>query len=536
MSNRNYNVFFNTHTVSGIVISVALYVIFFAGAFALFRDEIIAWENGKLQQNTPRDLVDYDGVINSLKKDYYLTGRDLQINVGEHEDDMFMFLSPTKDTLAPKTVKKSDYFAINTINHKRASYKEKYTLGEFLYRLHFFSQLPRVGIYLAGFVSLFFLFAIVTGVIVHWKKIVSNFYSFNPKIALKRVWTDAHTALGVIGLPFQFMYALTGTYFGLSILVLLPANLLYNNNQQKLIEDIRPERKVYQWTAASTKSPLSLNEFVKTNAHTWQHFHMERIMVKNYGGENMKYLLAGHISDEERFLNSGIITGNAFTGEIETLKSPEKFNYVTDFPMLMGRLHFGEFGGFALRVVYFILSLITCFVIITGVLIWVEARNKKSKTLKQRLYTTKVGHIYMAICLSLFPITAFSFLVVKCLPESLMHQKMTIIYAVYFIGWIVLSVYFRFKRDNYFTNKTTLLSGAILGLLIPIVSGIVSNNWIWNTYKNEQFGVLFVDVFWIILSALALYAYFKINASVKTQSSYTKTPIDYKNLEVKLTD
>ncbi|WCC44944.1 hypothetical protein PJW08_01285 [Tenacibaculum finnmarkense] len=41
MSKRNYNVFFNTHTVSGIVISVALYVIFFAGAFSFFKEEII---------------------------------------------------------------------------------------------------------------------------------------------------------------------------------------------------------------------------------------------------------------------------------------------------------------------------------------------------------------------------------------------------------------------------------------------------------------------------------------------------------------
>ena len=47
MSNRNYNVFFNTHTVSGIVISIALYVIFFAGAFALFKGEIQIWEEGK---------------------------------------------------------------------------------------------------------------------------------------------------------------------------------------------------------------------------------------------------------------------------------------------------------------------------------------------------------------------------------------------------------------------------------------------------------------------------------------------------------
>ena len=34
MGNRIYNILFHTHTVSGIVISVALYVIFFTGSFS----------------------------------------------------------------------------------------------------------------------------------------------------------------------------------------------------------------------------------------------------------------------------------------------------------------------------------------------------------------------------------------------------------------------------------------------------------------------------------------------------------------------
>ncbi|HAI43900.1 MAG TPA: hypothetical protein DCM40_40295, partial [Maribacter sp.] len=90
-------------------------------------------------------------------------------------------------------------------------YVSSYTLGEFLYRLHFFAQLPHpFGYYLSGFVAFFFLFALLTGIIVHWDKIISNFYVFRPMTKLKTVWTDAHTALGVIGFPFQFVYAVTG--------------------------------------------------------------------------------------------------------------------------------------------------------------------------------------------------------------------------------------------------------------------------------------------------------------------------------------
>lgn len=102
------------------------------------------------------------------------------------------------------------------------------------------AQIPYpIGYYLSGFVALFFLFAIVTGVLLHWNKIVSNFYIFRPKEKLKTLWTDAHTALGMIGLPFQFVYAVTGAFFMIKLLIVAPAVMaLYNGDQDKLYKEL----------------------------------------------------------------------------------------------------------------------------------------------------------------------------------------------------------------------------------------------------------------------------------------------------------
>ncbi|GFD78601.1 hypothetical protein KUL118_14630 [Tenacibaculum sp. KUL118] len=530
MSNRNYNVFFNTHTVSGIVISVALYIIFFTGAFALFKDEIASWEEGKHSKNIAREHIDYDFLLKKLSKNYHLTSRDIRFYLGDKNDEIYVLTYPAKDTVnIPNEAKYQNYQAINIHTGETASYVEKYSLGEFLYRLHFLTQIPTIGIYLAGFVSLFFLFAIVTGVIVHWKKIISNFYQFNPKIALKRVWTDAHTALGIIGLPFQFMYAVTATYFCLSLFVLLPANFLYGGDQTKLMNDLRPDRKTYEWAAETNKTLPSVNEFVKENTNRWSHFNPTYVLIKNYGGTNMKYFLIGELDHKERFLSSGMVIYDLETNKTSVIRNPNESKYTDDVQLSLGRLHYGNFGGIAVKVIYFVLALITCFVIITGVLIWIEARNKKSMTLKQRLYTAKIGHIYLAICLSLYPVTALFFLIVKLLPEAYQTQKMSILYTWFFVVWLLATLFFRFKRDNYFTNKTTLLAGAILGFLIPIVNGVVSNNWVWNTYKAKQFDILTVDLLWIAISITALFIYLKIKPEVKTKSAFTKHPIDYKN-------
>ncbi len=67
LNKRNYNVLFHTHTVSGITISVLLYVIFFAGAFALFKDEITAWEKGTHLQLEKSKELDLDRLIETLQ-------------------------------------------------------------------------------------------------------------------------------------------------------------------------------------------------------------------------------------------------------------------------------------------------------------------------------------------------------------------------------------------------------------------------------------------------------------------------------------
>jgi hypothetical protein len=337
-------------------------------------------------------------------------------------------------------------------------------------------------------------------------------------------------------LPFQFIFAVTGAYLGIGVLVLLPATFLYNGSQDKLIEDLRPSRVNYEWKTTTNKEVLSFNTFAKKTDDNWNDFQLTRAFIRNYGGNNMEYVLVGELNDNQRYIGIGRIVYNAYTGEIQEIKNPNKLSYLEDSQRLLARLHFADFGGVWVKIIYFILALITCFVIITGVLIYVESRNKKSMTLKQRLFTAKVGHIYLAMCLSMFPIIAFSFLLVKLLPLAYMNERMNILYIFFFTSWLITTIYFRYKRDNYYTNKATLLSGAILGILIPIANGLVSNNWIWNTYKNNQFEILSVDILWIVLSITAFLIYLKIKPSVKEQSAFTKHPIDFKNRKQLLLD
>ena len=482
MSKRNYNVFFHTHTVSGIVISVALYIIFFAGAFALIKDEITAWEKGDSVHIEQAEKIDYNQVVERIKAEgYNLYGRDVRMIAPDAKQQLYVQLSKSQDTTIVNNPNKKYYFYLDTLNYSYSEYYDFYSIGELIYRLHFFSQVPVIGIYIAGFIALFFLFAIVTGVIVHWKKIIQNFYTFRPKKKLKTIWTDAHTVLGMIGLPFQFVFAVTSCFLCLSALVLLPANFVYDNDQDKTIEALRPMAKTYELADEKISDIPDLNVFMNITLNKWETFTPAQVYIRNYGATNMKFQVDGLLDPDQKFLGNGRVIYDVASGKLISEKNPYENDYLEDVELTVRKLHFGDFGGLPLKFIYIVMAFITCFVIISGVLIWLEARNKKNVPIEQKLFNRKVGHIYLAICLSMYPVTAFSFIIAKVLPRSIDDFRKAILYAVYFLGWISVAVFFRFMRDNYKTNKYTLLSGSILGFLIPIVNGITSGNWIWKT-------------------------------------------------------
>ncbi|WP_159021446.1 PepSY domain-containing protein [Formosa sp. L2A11] len=510
---RIYNILFHTHTISGIVISVLLYVIFFAGSFSFFRDEIINWERNNTVNNTEALQMDFDVALDSLNTSYNLNSRDLELSKHFIEQRIGITMSAPKDTLNLANIETPDYFTLDTKDYSEKTYAEQYTLGEFLYRLHFFAQMQPIGYILAGFVSFFFLFAIITGVIVHWSKIVSNFYTFRPLAKLKTLWTDAHTALGVIGLPFQFVYAVTGAFFMIKAIIIAPTvMLLFHGDDARFYKDLGYSHPEYEYTNTPLNKEFSLNYYVNKTEDLWPDFDVTQIHIFNYNDANMHVMIEGHLKYENKYTAIGEAIYKVDTNELIHEKNPyQTATYLDGVKNVMFRLHYGDYGGIALKLVSFLLGIISCFVILSGVMIWGVARNKKTTSEKKRRFNEWLVRIYLAVCLSMYPITALSFIAVKINAPA----SMSFIYKFYFIGWLIFTVFYVLRKDNYFTNKNTLLLGSIFGFLIPITNGVMTNNWIWSSFKNQQFQIFFIDAFWIVLSAITFYVYFKLKQKPK---------------------
>jgi uncharacterized iron-regulated membrane protein len=509
MSNRIYNVLFHTHTISGIIISAVLYVIFFAGSFSFFRDEFINWErNQTVNLNQTQVPINLNTTIDSISKNCKLYGRDITFTWPHAERRINVSLSPTKDSLASDDDKIGAFFYVDTKNYSTHNYEEAYTYGEFLYRLHFLAQIPYpFGYYLSGFVAFFFLFAIFTGILVHWKKIVSNFFVFRPWTKLKTMWTDAHTALGVISFPFQFIYAVTGAFFMIKLVLVAPSVLtLYNGNQNTLYQELGFSNPTYTFTNQPAQLKFNIDSLANKTQNQWKDFKVTKVHISNFNDANMMVDVEGETLPSSKFNGFGKQVYNIQSGTVNTIKNPyHKATYVNAAKNLLYRLHYGDYGGVLLKSISFLLGIIGCFVIISGVLIWGGARDKKSTSPKKRAFNNALTNIYMAVCLSMYPITAATFLAVKFYPE----QGKTFIYSFYFIGWLLLSLFYIFKKDYRFTNKNSLLLGSIFGFLIPILNGIATKKWFWVSFKEQAYDIFLVDIFWLLIALTTFYAWYK---------------------------
>ncbi len=503
MGNRSYNILFHTHTVSGILISVALYVIFFAGSFSFFRDEIVNWERGHMITAQDELSADFNTLLGELDEEYRLKGRDVEMRHYYNERRISINIGISQDTTIAEPDQNPGFFYLDPVDKSQTTYPESYTLGEFLYRLHFFAQIPYpFGYYLSGFVAFFFLFAMITGIVVHWKKIIPNFFLFRPKAKLKTLWTDAHTALGVIGFPFQFVYAVTGAFFMLQLLLVAPGVFaLYDGDEKEFYDALGYGHPSFEYHGSTLEQAPDINTLVANTRERWPEFRVNEVHIFNYGDTNMHVSVSGQLSYSSKFNGTGHIIYRVADRLPTEVKDPDASTaYLDAVKNVLYRLHLGDYGGYALRITSFLLGLIGCFVILSGVMIWFTARNKNHIPLKQRKFNEKVTQWYLAICLSMYPVTAAAFIVVKCFYPLGMQG----IYLFYFVAWLLLSVFFVMKGNTYFTNKYSLLSGGILGLLVPISNGAITGAWPWNSLMAGAYHVFFIDIFWVALAFLSL--------------------------------
>lgn len=501
---RLHNAVFHTHTVSGIVISFALYVIFFCGAVSLYMNEMYRWENPEARfESLDASKIDYDKIKNVVQakiKDFDINSQ-FGMAPPTEANPLVLFYGTTKNAKG-RTERFATY--VNPLTYEVMPANEPKThMAHTIYELHYFSQIPIVGMYLAGLVAFFFLFAIITGVLTHWKNIVNKFYGFTAKGKWKQIWTNSHISLGFIALPFQLVYAVTGALLCLSILLLAPsAFIMFNGDTSKLLTAVRPESGYkYDPKARQLETQINLNDIYYKVKKANPSSKITYLYSTNFTKEDGT--VSARTDDHKGIAGDGLYIYSAKDGKLLQTINPDKKSYNTGAFGVLVKLHYANYGGGFIKILYFILAMITCYIIISGVMIWQTARDNSRYTDKQRKFHHRVTKFYLAITLSMFPALALIFLANISVPMNYPNRA-ELVNAIFFLGWLLLTILGLFWNNYRELNRNYIVLGSLLAVLIPMANGLFTNDWLWKTLLNNQIYVYAVDVTWLLIGVFGL--------------------------------
>ena len=510
---RLHNVLFHTHTVSGIVLSFVLFVIFFCGAVSFFKEEVYRWENPMARFKGP-DKVDYDKVIAVLKSNNHCLLLDEGTTIIPPEKtNPFIELFYAVEGANGKVKRKNASIDPRSYMYYEGLPKHT-TLINTIYRLHYLRQIPVIGIYISGFAGFFLIFAMVTGLLIHWKNIIEKFHAFQWKGKWKRIWTESHISLGFLTLPIQLIYGMSGALLGLSILLLLPSLYLFDGDREKIVEIIRPEFAIqYDKNASEQTNAISLNSLHKNITEEYSDFHIHKIFLKNFKKQDGTATV--YYTDHKGIMGDGTTVFNLKDGAITYRSIPYKKSYVSSTYALLIKLHYVTFGGLGLKVIYFILALITCYVITSGNMLWYSARDNKKYSDKQRQFHFKTTKIYLSLTLGLVSAVALMFWGNKLIP---LHVDNRVFYvnAIFFSGWLLFfSSGLLMKSFRTITNLNLILF-SILSFGTPIFNGIITRDWVWDVFNSYNRSVAHVDITWFLLGIISMIILFKNQKREKT--------------------
>jgi len=491
----------DAHSWLGLIISGLLFIIFFAGSISLFRDEINQWTfqpHYEIAQGEKLAISEVmEKAISGRKFDakehltlispsehlpYYTVYVDVEHGPGE-EDYVGFFMDPVSGKeIAPP----SDYF-----------------LSSFIYQLHVNLNIPN-GKYIIGFVTLFFFFAVISGVFIHARKIFINFFKYRTKQQKRSQLLDMHNVVGVMSLPFTVMYAISGLIFNLVIIYQIAfAVVLYKGDQQALLDDAGYQTVEPKWVDKAWQTPNIDYLYAQTEKYKAV---PRMIRMYNYGDENAVMHMYGQIKND--FAQQYEVAYNLKDNSTFLVKDSVDPNTLVQGLYVISRLHFGDYAGVDLRIIYFILSIAVCGLIITGNMLWLEKRARQrdqpEKTLKFvtnfTLLTT--GGVVLA--------TSVAFLAERLLPITLPAREDYMVYS-FILSLVVVAFSLIFNRNKKYFLSILLRSSAFVLFAVVIADWLMFGRKGIILWQEGVKSIIAVEIGIVLLSSLFYFCSVKLS-------------------------
>ena len=500
MKPNTLRVFNTLHTWVGLMAGWALFIAFFAGAITVFHHELHVWQNPARLAGHHAAEVQVDGpAVDAFVQKLITVHPDAanSVYVGLPSKEEPDFNAYWQD-------KAGEWHTMNgeRLNGDKAAQNKTsldHVTGElsaFLNALHYSLGLGMNGMYFMGVISVLYGLALVSGVILHLPRLKKDLFSVRPGRNLKRFWMDTHNVLGLFSLPFHLIFAITGAFFCLSLVMVMVFNMLTFDG--KLFEVVpRVTGATPEVTASGRASPTmaSAQLLAIAREHGGERFTPSAIRFQRYGdanavaevrGDSVRALGNGgavgiHAAANEP--NAGQLIANQTAGARDT-------NHMVYSAMFA--LHYGTYGDLAVRFVYLLAGLAGAFLFYSGNLLWIETRRKSRQAEQPRVHKL-LAQATVGVCIG----TCIG--VALCFPAALLWPER----AVSYVFWPVfaLAVAWALVRPPIRAAVELLYVAALATLTVPVSNWVLTGDHLVAAALNGRWIIAGFDIGAIALAA-----------------------------------
>lgn len=348
------------HTWAGLFFGWLLFAIFLTGTLSVFAHEITDWMRPELQHLGSAPRAGAIARAQAMLEREAPQARLWQIALPHAEDEPIQirwrqgstrearFLDPATGGIVPMRETEG---------------------GEFFVAFHYSLLSRPAGIWIVAALSVGMMALLLSGIIIH-KRIFRDFFTFRPGArAPHRAWLDAHNVCGVLALPFHLMITYTGLAIMFSVTMPVGVQLHYGGSSARLRADVVAP---FERPAARQSAPLlPLAPMVEQAEGILGPDTAELVTIHNPGDANAVVDVFRRTDDRI----AAIADHAAFEGTTgrhigtQVAWNPSAYAWRT-----MVGLHLAQFGGAAMRWLYFLSGLAGSAMIATGLVMFTVKR------------------------------------------------------------------------------------------------------------------------------------------------------------------
>lgn len=506
---------YKLHTWIGIITGILLFVIAFTGAVAVFaRPELQIWANESIRAPVTVSPSGYEATIAALAKEVgpdYL--EEVHVNIprarssntarvifeghfeqpdGREKHEGIVYELDPRDLSVIQKTDMETYF--NSYGYDMASF-----IASFHADLHLGRP---VGLILTGLLGLTLMVSIITGILVHRKKL-AQLFTFRPAKSFSLLLNDGHKVMGVWGVAFHSIIAFTGAFLGLATVILVPAAAYvgFNGDQEKLVETFTaikaPEiAHVQQDTQLSTILGHSLEQRPDLK--------LTNFTVMGYGDKNALVYVFGMGSEQ---LGGETLVYEGGSGEY--LRSQANFGRLEGITGkildAMFPLHFGNFAGIFVKTVWAWLGLAMALLPISGMMLWLERGVNAKHPAHSAITYEMVARLLSGSCTGIVLATAALF-PLQLLCNQFMPGKdaTTAIFITYFSVWGLATLFGLAVNARLSFRVLSYATAACMVAVMPMDIAFTGSH-LFNVVETQHYVSVSVDVTLLILGILSFY-------------------------------